>query len=128
MSQRWAVTCKACHGTAFVVLGDLPRPNDVVTSARCEHLDGSPLVADQLKCDSCGADFALTGVAPSTEWKLLAEPLVRTNHDPQDAPFGAQADPRDIASVRMALASATRPKARQRARRASPRGSGGTSA
>jgi hypothetical protein len=104
-----------------VVLGDLPRPNDVVTSARCEHLDGSPLVADQLKCDSCGADFALTGVAPSTEWKLLAEPLVRTNHDPQDAPFGAQADPRDIASVRLAIATFTRPPTSQRPRRASPR-------
>lgn len=118
--QRWAVTCKKCHGPAFVVLGDLPKANDVVTSARCEHLDGRPLVADELRCDTCGADFTLTGVEPSSEWKLLAEALVRTNHNPQDMPFGAQADPRDIASVRLAIATRTPPPKPRRTRRSLP--------
>lgn len=121
MPQRWAVTCKKCHGAAFVVLGDLPRPNDVVMAAKCQHLDGRPMEGtDPLICDTCGIDFTRTGVEPSTQWKLLPETFTEP-YTPNDAPFGAQADPRDVASVRMALASATRPPAPQRARRASPR-------
>jgi hypothetical protein len=121
MPQRWAVICKQCHGTAFVVLGDLPGPSEVVTARRCEHLDGRPLVATEMTCDSCGADFAQTGVEPSSAWRLLAESLVSAPHNPNDAPFGTAADPRDIASVRLAIASATRPPTPVRARRASPK-------
>lgn len=116
--QRWAVICKQCHGTAFVVVGDLPGVNEVVMAARCEHLDGSPLKGGEpMVCDSCGIDFTQTGVEPSTAWRLLAEPLVAAPHNTNDAPFGHAADPRDIASVRLAIASATRPQSSQRPRR-----------
>lgn len=122
VAQRWAVTCKGCGGAAFVVLGDLPKPTSVVTAARCQHLDGRPLAGDEpLVCDTCGIDFTRTGVAPASEWKLLAEPLVQQAHNPLDMPFGGAADPRDIASVRLALASRATPPKPRRARRASPR-------
>lgn len=119
--QRWAVTCKQCHGAAFVVVGDLPRPTDVVAASRCQHIDGRPLIASEpLVCDTCGSDFVKTGVEPSDHWTLLAETFLMP-HAPNDAPYGAAADPRDIASVRLAIASATRPKSSQRRGRASPR-------
>jgi hypothetical protein len=103
MSQRWAVTCKECHGPAFVVLGELPKPSDVVMAARCEHLDGRPMQGtDPMLCDSCGTDFTRTGVEPSTAWRLLPE-LFAEPHTPQDAPWGTHADPRDVASVRLAI-------------------------
>lgn len=107
--QRWAVTCKECHGTAFVVLGALPGLNDVVTASRCEHLDGRPLIAsDRFACDSCGQDFTLTGVEPSDQWTLLSDTFT-TPHEPNDAPWGSAADAVDIARVRLAIAQATAP-------------------
>ena len=119
--QRWAVPCVACKGPAFVVTGDLPSPTDVVAASRCQHINGEPLrAADDLRCDSCGADFSRTGVLPSTEWRLMAD-LVAYPHNEHDMPFGTHADRRDIASVRLAIASATRPPTRQRRRRASPK-------
>lgn len=110
MPQRWAVTCKKCHGAAFVVLGELPKPSDVVMAARCEHLDGRPMQGtDPLQCDTCGIDFTRTGVEPSDQWKLLPETFTEP-HTPQDAPWGTQADPRDVASVRLAIQTLKKPK------------------
>jgi hypothetical protein len=112
--QRWAVTCKLCQGTAFVVLGDLPSPTDVVTAARCEHLDGRPLTGtDALECDSCGKDYTRVGVAPSGQWTLLPETF-QLPHSEDDTPFGSYADPRDIALVRLTIQALQRPRARRR--------------
>lgn len=115
--QRWAVICKACHGPAFVVLGDLPAPTAVVSADRCQHLDGRPLTEHSLGgCDTCGADFTQSGVEPSDQWTLLPDTFVQA-HNPQDGPWGAQADPRDIASVRLAIQSHLKAKAARRPRK-----------
>jgi hypothetical protein len=120
MPQRWAVTCKQCHGPAFVVLGDLPKLNEVVMAARCEHVDGRPLQTDDaLECDTCGADFTASGVEACDCWTLMPETFSRP-HEPQDTPFGAAADPTDIARVRLAIAASARPPKRQRARKGLP--------
>jgi hypothetical protein len=117
MAQRWAVTCKLCRGPAFVVLGDLPKPTDVVTAARCEHLDGRPLTgADALECDTCGKDFTLQGVEPSDQWTLLPDTF-QAPHVPTDSPFGQAADPRDVALVRLTIQALQRPRARRRTAR-----------
>jgi len=119
MSQRWGVICKTCHQPAFVVVGDLPASTDVVMAARCQHLDGRPMVssdASALTCDSCGVDFTLSGVEPSTEWRLMPEAFQRP-YNPSDSPFGSMADPTDIARVRLAIAQATAPPKRRTSRR-----------
>jgi len=121
--QRWGVICKKCGKPAFVVLGDLPKTTDVIMAARCQHLDGRPMIGtaeEALTCDSCGADFTLSGVEPSTNWTLMPD-FVAQPHNPQDMPFGKHADPIDIASVRLAISQvATPPKRRvMRRRRAS---------
>lgn len=109
--------CKACHGTAFVVLGDLPAPTAVVSADRCQHLDGRPLVhTDALGCDSCGTDFTKTGVEPSDQWTLLPDTFTQA-HDPQDGPWGIAADPRDVASVRLAIQSHLKAKTSRRPRK-----------
>jgi hypothetical protein len=121
MAQRWAVTCKLCHGPAFVVLGALPRTTDVVTAAQCQHLDGRPLVGtDALECDTCGKDFTLQGVEPSDQWTLLPETFSQA-HAPSDTPFGRAADPRDIVRVRLAIQALQRPRARRRLARSPAR-------
>jgi hypothetical protein len=117
VTQRWGVICKSCHQPAFVVIGDLPAQTDVVMASRCQHLDGRPLEAEPLACDSCGVDFTLTGVEPSTEWRLMPEAFQKP-HDPANTPFGSAADPTDIARVRLAISQATahpkRPSRRKR--------------
>ena len=114
MSQRWGVTCKKCGKPAFVVTGDLPGEIDVIMAARCQHVDGTPFSnTESMTCDSCGVDFTLGGVEPSSRWRLLPD-FTAVPHNPQDMPFGKHADPTDIASVRLAIAQVASPPKRRR--------------